>query len=68
MPEEPAETTWQTPENLLPKCVKTKLCDLGPEKCPDCMLCAFGKFIVKYGVNGETAPKRKGRKRGKCVG
>ena len=54
----PIRTTWKTPENMNPKYVKLKLCELGPQNCPSCGLCAFGRFYVTHNMGKEKTAVR----------
>ena len=42
------KTTWATPERISPNQVYKKLCSEGPQKCPECGLCAFGRWVVAH--------------------
>ncbi len=61
----PVRTTWQTPENVKPKYMKLRLCELGPDCCPSCGLCAFGRIVwaKKKPLYGPEKGQRKERRR-----
>ena len=44
----PPKTTWATPEKISPNQVYKKLCSEGPQKCAECGLCAFGRWVVAH--------------------
>ena len=46
--EKPPKTTWTTPEKIKPNQVYKKLCSEGPQKCAECGLCAFGRWVVTH--------------------
>lgn len=45
-PDEHTKTTWITPESIKPSLVSKRLCEAGPELCPECRMCAFGRFYL----------------------
>ena len=51
-------TTWQTAENTKPQYLRLRLCELGPQKCASCGLCAFGRFYVAYAKGKEKTAVR----------
>lgn len=55
----PVRTDWKTPEDMKPEYVRNRLCELGPERCGDCRLCAFGRWYVDHGMGDKKAGKRK---------
>lgn len=40
------QTTWKTPDKIVPQQIKYCLCKDGPKKCAECRLCAFGRYYV----------------------
>lgn len=51
-------TDWQTPENIKPRQIPLRLCELGPKECAECRLCAFGRFYVENCMGKEKTPVR----------
>ena len=56
--ERPIRTTWQTPENTKPQYLRKRLCELGPDCCPSCGLCAFGRFYAAHNMGDEKTAVR----------
>ena len=54
----PVRTTWQTGEDTKPQYLRLRLCELGPDFCPSCGLCAFGRAYVANTMRKNKTPVR----------
>lgn len=57
-PDERVKTTWVTPESIIPRQIKYRLCKDGPNKCVECGLCAFGRWYVEHNMGEEKGPEK----------
>ena len=51
-------TDWQTPENIKPRQIPLRLCELGPKECAECRLCAFGRWYVDHDMGSKKGKQK----------